>query len=159
MADLKVGKFKLVVEELVETEEGLAWQPTELEVEADENVIIDENNIDKELKQIGGTLAYYGDLAAKCRAQYIRKEEEVDAVFAALDNVVRGELNTAGEKPTETRLKKLITVHPQYRQAVDVLGVYRMYSYRLENLFRALTIKANALNTLAYNQRQEKKTY
>jgi hypothetical protein len=157
--DLKVGKFKVILEDLVETENGLSWQPFEIEVEADEDAIIDDNATEKELTKVGGILAYYGDLAAKARSQYTRKQEDLDAIFATLDGTIRGELLAAGEKPTETRLKKAVAANPQYRAAVDIVGVYRSYCYRLENLFKALLAKANALNTLAYSQRQEKKMY
>lgn len=160
MAEVVVGKFKVHIEEIVEDEKGvLSWQPREVEIDSSEDTFIDDNAVDKELTKIGNLLAYYSDLAAKARAQYIRKEEGLDAVISAVDDQLRQAIVEAGEKPTESRLKKAVIKHPEYQKTVDILGVYRLYHYQLEGLVRALRAKAEALNVLAHNQRLEKKQY
>lgn len=160
MATLTLEKYKVHVEEIVEDEKHvLSWQPTEVIIDANEDTLIDENNVDKELTNMGNLLSYYTDIASKLKAQYIRKEEQLDAVISAVDDQLRQAIVAAGEKPSEARLKKAVIKHPEYQKTVDILGVYRLYHYRVEGLVRALRAKADALNTLANNQRQEKKQY
>ncbi len=160
MAEVELVKYKVHVEEIVENEKGtLSWQPMEVEIDAGEDTLIDENAVDKELQKMGNLLAYYGDIAAKLKAQFIRKEEQLDAVISAVDDQLRQAIVAEGDKPSEARLKKAVIKHPEYQKTVDILGVYRLYYYRVEGLVRALRAKADALNTLAHNQRLEKKQY
>lgn len=160
MAEVVVGKFKVHVEEIVENDKGvLSWQPREVEIDSSEDTMIDDNAVDKELTKIGNLLAYYSDIAAHLKAQYIRKEEGLDAVISAVDDQLRQAIIEAGDKPSEARLKKAVIKHPEYQKTVDILGVYRLYHYQLEGLVRALRAKAEALNVLAHNQRLEKKQY
>ncbi len=160
MAALNLEKYKVHVEEIVEDGKGvLSWQPTEVIIDANEDTLIDENSVDKELQKMGNLLAYYSDIASKLKAQFIRKEEQLDAVISAVDDQLRQAIVAAGDKPSEARLKKAVIKHPDYQKTVDILGVYRLYHYRVEGLVRALRAKADALNTLAHNQRLEKKQY
>ena len=50
--ELKIGAFPVIVEELVQTEQGLIWQPTEVKLEPELDVVLDEKKVEEEEKVV-----------------------------------------------------------------------------------------------------------
>lgn len=160
--ELKIGKFKIVSEDLVYDEENdvHVWKQDQVEVAPDDALHIDDTDVDKELRRMGHLLGYYGDLAAKSKAQLARKEEDLEAFEAAADKWLRGNWNEeANGRMTENKVRNLIIDSEDHRRLTALLGVFRTYHYRMDNLFRALHKKADCLMTLSHNQRVERRNF
>jgi len=160
--EVSIGKYNVIVEEWQgEDAEGPheSWVEIPIEIDSDEHLTIDETNVDGELAKMGHVLGYYGDIAARLKTQLARKEEDLEAIEAHIDHSLRQSFAQVGQKFTETQLKKAIINDPTYKKSLDELQRNRVYSYRVDNLFKALVKKCDALNCLGYSQRQERKTY
>lgn len=164
--ELKTGKYTILVEDLVKNDnDEFFWEVEEVEIEADIDVSIDDTDVDGELCKMGQLLSYYGDLSARLKAQFARKEEDREAYEAACDKLLRENfaVKVANDPklkmPTETHLKKMIAGSDEYRGLTEEISVVRLHYYRVDNLLKALIKKADALNCLGYSQRQERKVY
>lgn len=164
---LQLSEYSIIVEDLILDEKvgQYFWQPEEVIINADEDLSIDETNVDHELGRMGQLLAYYGDLAARLKTQFARKEEDLEAKESYLDKNLRDFFNECiardpkSKMPTETQIKRLIVGSEGYQESLAILSAARLYHYRIDNLVKALVKKADALNALAYNQRAERKAY
>ncbi len=157
----------VVIEDLIfdEASENYFWKPEQIELDPQNDTMIDENNVDGELCKMGHLLAYYGDLSAKLKTQLARKEEDLDALEAMIDKKIRdkelaaAQTNPKLKPPTESFLKKRIRTEEEYQIGVSILQATRLHFYRVDNLLKAMIKKADALNALAYNQRQERRNF
>jgi hypothetical protein len=166
MEEMKLSSFVVVVEDLVQEEETgqYFWQPEKIDINPDDDLLVDDSNVDSELVKMGHLLGYYGDISARLKAQLARKEEDKEAVDAEIDKEIRDRYvltaRTGKEKPpTESKIKKEIIRHEKYQGALAILSATRLYYYRMDTLLKALIKKADAVNTLAYSQRAERKNY
>ena len=166
MEQLNLNKYTVVVESLVQQDDGnFYWVPEQVEIDPGNDLAIDDTNVDGELARMGHLLAYYGDISARLKAQFVRKEEEIEGLEAYIDKEIREKVEEDRIKdpkikpPTETHIKKLIVGHEKYAPAIGILQASRVYSYQVDNLVKALVKKADALNALAYNQRAERKNF
>ncbi len=164
---LEVGVYSVIVDQLIlDSVSGeYSWNPEVVNVSPDEHLTINDQDVDSELVRMGQLVAYYGDLAAQLKAQLARREEDKEAVEAMLDLTFRDAAKAAQaadpkvKPPTVEGLKKAVAREESYLIVVAEIQTARLHHYRVDNLMKALIKKADSLNTLAHNQRQERKVY
>ena len=120
----------------------------------DKDFVIDATILDHELCNVGKTMVQYGFCEAELREDVAVMEANLARMEANLYAEIRAKAAIENEKMTEKRLEHLITQSPTYIEAVDCLRRSRKNHNMLRWAMNALDKRAQALNALAYRDRQ-----
>ena len=81
-----------------------------------EDVKIDHSNLGGEFLRQSELTASYGYLAAEAERNEKLIEYQLDRMYAILDRQVRMEMEAAGEKTTEVKIKNTVITHKEYQE-------------------------------------------
>lgn len=140
----------VLVEELDRTLNS--WMVTEVKLDVDSDFSIDDTNMDGELCRIGQLLAKYGEVQAKLRAQLSRHENDVEVTYSREAQKIRSNTQV---KTTEKGVEEQVTLEPSYQAALLRLSETQKDSLMVDNFFKAIMKKADALNALTYFRKEE----
>jgi hypothetical protein len=144
--------------ERIANEDGVVvWKAFVETFDLETDFAMNEDNLSKNICQMGHLLARYGTISAEQDANLKRKEEAVKFVKANVAGALRSQAEANGTKMTENKLDEAVTVNPLYQQVLAELHVLRANALKADHWWRAILKKSELLNAMTFRQSAELK--
>lgn len=120
---------------------------------------INAHNLSEQMEKLAGEVAYWGGLSADAYVRMKVANHQAKVAEAEADERVRDNMEMAGQKVTETKVRSLVIRDEAYRAAVEEAHAAERESQHARAIMVALDAKRDVLVNLGATLRQEREGY